>query len=101
MTMDTEAVRELELFIVSDAELYRQQTVPIQNNLRRKWTKGIYDPTKAAKLWRYLVDNGAKKYARQYSTGVHDARVIFPGPVRNEVARSLEVTWREELEREA
>lgn len=59
---DKVAAHELFLFIVDDADLYRQQGEPIILNLRRKIKRGIYDPQKALKLWRHLADFGAKKY---------------------------------------
>jgi hypothetical protein len=65
---DIHASRELYLFIANDRDLYRQQTVPIINNLRRKVKKGIYKPELAVKLWRYLADNGAKKYTFEHDT---------------------------------
>lgn len=80
--------RELELFIDNDGDLYRQRTVPIEKNLLLKKKKGVYDKEKAVKLWMYLVDDGAKKYAREYSIG-KDWNVIFPRSSRLKVARSL------------
>lgn len=63
-TPDTAAARELKLLIDNDSDLYRQQGLPILVNLAKKKAKGVYDPVKAAKLYKYLADNGAKKYAR-------------------------------------
>ena len=58
--MDETASRELELFITSDADLYRQQYTPIIQNLMRKRAKGVFDPAKAVTLFMYLVDAGAR-----------------------------------------
>ncbi len=58
--------RELELFIDNDAELYRQRTVPIQQNLVKKKLAGTFDLNKAPKLFGYLVEAGAKKYAKEF-----------------------------------
>lgn len=55
---------ELQLFIENDGQLYRGQTTSIIKNLATKMAKGVYDRSKAEKLWMYLVDNGAKKYAK-------------------------------------
>jgi hypothetical protein len=57
---------ELTLYIDNDADLYRQQMTPIHKNLATKLAKGIYDRAKAEKLWMYLVENGAKKYNREF-----------------------------------
>lgn len=85
--MSTEA-RELLLYIQNDGELYRQRTVPIQENLLKKMRKGTYDSQKAVKAWKHLADAGAKKYAKEFATPGQWHR-IFPVPVRNEVAKAL------------
>lgn len=59
-------VDELTLFITNSHSLYRRQIVPIIDNLNRKIEKGVYDETKALKLWSYLADNGAKEYAKEF-----------------------------------
>lgn len=81
-------VSSLKLFIDNDGDLYRQQTTPIHKNLITKMAKGIYDPAKAEKLWMFLVDNGAKKYAREAGSGSawHN---MFSIADRREVAREL------------
>lgn len=61
--------QELKLFIDNDGDLYRQQTTSIMKNLATKLAKGVYDSSKAEKLWMYLVENGAKKYAREAGEG--------------------------------
>ncbi len=60
--LDEISAKELYLFIQNDGDLYRQQYQPIINNLTTKKARGIYDHTKAAKLFGYLVDTGAKWY---------------------------------------
>jgi hypothetical protein len=60
--------RELALYIENDGDLYRQQTTPIILNLARKIKRGIFSHVKAAKLFRYLADNGAKKYSVEFDT---------------------------------
>lgn len=96
--LDTEAARELELFLENDFELYRSQGRPIQDNLRRRWRKGTYDHAKAPKLWRYLVDRAALKYAETHAGGRREARHLFPGSVREHVAQRLADHWRTEME---
>ena len=82
---DEHASRELELFIDNDADLYRQQTVPIMKNLVRKIKAGKYDSFKAVKLWGYLMEAGAKKYAKEFSTGT-DWNVLFSKATRDATA---------------
>lgn len=62
-------ISELHTFIDNDGDLYRQQYTPILKNLATKLAKGVYDSSKAEKLWMYLVENGAKKYAKEYMQG--------------------------------
>lgn len=66
---DIDAVREIELFIENDYQLYRSQTNPILINLTKKFKKGTFDLNKASKLFRYLIDSGMKKYHKEYGTG--------------------------------
>ncbi len=80
---------ELKLFIDNDGELYRQQTTSIIDNLKKRLSKGTYDRTKAEKLWMYLVENGAKKYARQFASSPSGWHKIFSIPDRKVVAKEL------------
>ena len=85
----TEA-RDLTLFIENDGDLYRQQMQPIRKNLATKMAKGVYDRTKAEKLWMYLVENGAKKYVK--AMGGYDNtpwNKFFTMEDRRAVAREL------------
>lgn len=66
MTIDKEAGRELKLFIDNDSQLYNSGFVPITKNLTKKKQKGTYDSSKAPKAFKYLVEDGAKKYAREF-----------------------------------
>jgi len=91
---DGTAARELELFIVNDGDLYRRQTQPIIQNLAKKMKKGVYDATKAMKLWGYLADAGAQKYTKEMgdSYGKHGGNGsygAFNEPTRMAAAKSL------------
>jgi len=76
--VDETAARELELYIDNDRELYRQRR-SIEQNIARKMKSGRYDPTKAPKLWQYLIDAGARKYAKEFGGSVRD---MFPKELR-------------------
>ncbi len=65
---DEIAAQEIELFLENDADLYRQQFMPIIENIKRKMKSGRYDHSLAPKLWMYFVDNGIKKYIKEYGT---------------------------------
>ena len=85
---DNAAARELVLYTTNDADLYRQQVQPIIKNLARKMQKGVYNAELAVKLWRYLADNGAKKYAKEFATPGEQG-LIFTPATRDIAARDL------------
>ena len=58
--------RELGLFIDNDSQLYNSRFMPIIKNLSRKMKSGKFDIKLAAKGFKYLVDDGAKKYAKEF-----------------------------------
>ena len=60
---------ELYLFIVNHAQLYRQRLQPIHKNAVTKMARDQYDSKKAVKLFMYAVDEGAKLYSKEFSTG--------------------------------
>jgi hypothetical protein len=89
----SEEARELVIFIENDADLYRQQTVLIQQNLLRKMRKGVYDPQKAVKLWMYLMEAGAKKYAKAFDAPGVPWHRTFSMAVRLEAATMMARSW--------
>jgi len=91
-----EAARELQLYIENDADLYRQQYQPIIKNLMLKRAKGIYDLVLSVKLWMYLVDNGARKYAKEFGVPNRPASDIFSRATRLVVAQNLAINFRAE-----
>jgi hypothetical protein len=61
--------RELELFIVNDANIYRQRITPIIKNLSRKKKSGKYDNELAKKAFIYAVNDGIKSYNKEFGSG--------------------------------
>jgi len=95
---DQGAAEELHLFISNDGDLYRQQYQPILKNLATKIGQGKYDHKLSVKMWMYLVENGAKKYAKEVSDE-DDKRSWndkFPPKVRQIVAQKLADEFRAE-----
>ncbi len=88
-------VRELQLTCENDGDLYRQQVQPIEKNLLRKMEKGIYDHEKSKKLWMYLADNCARKYAKEYGDG-RPWHKMFSTADRREVAKNFADSFRDE-----
>ena len=86
---DSDAVNELDLFIMNDEDLYRRRFMPIISNIKRKIKKNIYDHEKAQKLWMYLVDDAAKKYVEEFGSPDQDVKDMFPIQTRQKVAKVI------------
>ena len=93
----SDAARELELFAENDSDLYQRSAVPIMKNLSKKFKKETYDPELGVKLWKYHADRAAKAYSKQHSTG-DDWKTMFTPKDRMEMAKSMEDSWRSEME---
>ncbi len=85
-TVDTDAARELELYTENDADLYRQQYQPILKNLATKRARGIYKHDLAVKLFMYLMESGAKKYAKEFGGPGANWHEMFNVPTRRAAA---------------
>lgn len=99
---DTHAATELVLFIENTADLSpggpSGQGHSVLINALRKWRKGTYDPVLGVRLFEYLAESGAKRYAREFD---HPSRwsEIFNPATRRAVARQLEEDFRASVER--
>jgi hypothetical protein len=90
--------RELRLFADNNADLYRQSMQPIRDNLGKKMDKGVYDPAKAATLWKYHADRAAQAYTKQIgSDGPHGSHGNFSPAVRREAAQHWEADERDDI----
>jgi hypothetical protein len=87
--MHPHAATELRLFIDNDGDLYRQQTTSILKNLATKKARGEYKHDLAVKLFGYLVESGAKKYAREFGCAGQQWHKMFDVPTRKAVAEAL------------
>ena len=87
--VDTDAVNELDSFIMNNEDLYRRRFMLIISNLKRKIAKGVYDHDKAQKLWMYLVDDAAKEYVKEFGSTQDDVANMFPKETRQQVARIM------------
>ena len=85
---------ELVLTIVNDGDLYRQRVQPIVKNLAKKIVKGVYDKTLAVKLWKYLADDGAKKYTKEWG-------LKFSVADRTDAAKQLQRYFEDEVQHTA
>lgn len=87
--VDTDAARDLEVTIENDGRLYESQFRPIVANLMKKRRSGVYRHDGAVKLFGYLVEAGAKKYAAEFGDRDTPWHVLFSVPTRRAVAESL------------
>lgn len=70
--VDEHNVRELQLYLENDEPLYRR-TLEFEKSAARKICRGKYDASKAPKLWKYLADEAAQKYRKDFGTEAVDA----------------------------
>ena len=96
---DSDAVNELDLFIMNDEELYRQRFMPIITNIKRKIKRGVYDHEKVIKLWMYLIDDAARKYVQEFGTPEQDVKDMFPKETRLQVAQIIADREKENIEK--
>ena len=92
---DPVAARELELYISNDYSLVgapNSIAKSIDSNLRRKVAKGTYSSSLAPKAWQHLIDEGAKRYEREFGSG----SPIFNAATRRQVAADFASAWEEE-----
>jgi hypothetical protein len=100
--VDSHAATELVLFIENTADLSPDgphgQGRSVLLNALRKWRKGTYEPALAVRLFEYLAESGAKRYAREYD---HPSRwsEMFNPATRREAARQREESFRASVER--
>ena len=60
------AAKELHLYAGNHAQLHKQRIMPVVANLSKKHAKGTYDHEKAKKLWKYVADDAAKHYGKEF-----------------------------------
>ena len=95
---DTHAATDLELYINNDAQLHRTQHVPILKNLATKKVRSQYKHDLAVKLFGYLVESGAKKYAKEFGSPNQPWHKMFDVPTRKLVAEELTRAFEGEFE---
>ena len=96
---DSDAINELDLFIMNDEDLYRRRFMPIITNIKRKMKRGTYDHEKVIKLWMYLVDDAARQYVQEFGTPDQDVKDMFPKETRLQVAQIFADREKENIEK--
>ena len=77
-------MKELKLYIDNDQDMYRQRYIPLLKNLSRKKKQGKFRKSLASKAFMYLIDDGAKRYTKEYGGNVRDT---FPKRQRQMLAQ--------------
>ena len=93
---DMHAATELKLYIDNDGDLHRRQTTSILKNLATKKARGQYKHDLAVKLFGYLVQAGAKKYADEFEPTLRVWHQMFDVPTRKAVAEALTKDFEDE-----
>ena len=78
MVANKRAVHEIVLFIENDGNLYRQMYTPIVVNYAKKVIAKTYNHEKAVKGVINLVDEGIRRYRKEF--GAEGAREYGLGP---------------------
>ena len=82
--------RELELYVDNDQPLY-QKKMAMYLNLARKVAQGKYDRKLAPKLLRYLTDEAARRYVKEFDApGARPFSVADRQVVAGSLAREFE-----------
>lgn len=63
---ESDESRELFLVAVNDGYLYRNMILPIIENLKKKYKKGIYNSDRAIDLWYKYATQASKKYFKDF-----------------------------------
>ena len=95
---DSDAVNELDSYIMNNEDLYRRRFMPIIENLKRKMKRGIYDDKLAIKLWMYLIDDAAREYVKEFGSPDQDVKDMFPKETRLQVASKIADREKENIE---
>lgn len=80
---------ELRLYFANTHSLYKSNYLPTAINLQKKWKKGTFDRTLAAKGMRHAVDAAARSYAREHGSPGTPWHAMFSTADRNATARSI------------
>lgn len=95
-TVDTEAVRELVLFIENDGNLYRQMIQPTIKNLQRKVQRGVFDSELSVRAWQHIADEGVRRYDREFGSG-RGSMTMLNKATRIEIAKTLAADFEEDV----
>jgi hypothetical protein len=98
---DEQAATELVMYIENTSDLSPDgpsgQGRSVLLNALRKWRKKTYDPALAVRLFEYLTEAGAKRYAKEFDSEKNWSTMFNPA-TRHEAAKQLEASFRSSVE---
>jgi len=99
--VDEQAATELVMYIENTSDLSPDgpsgQGRSVLLNALRKWRKKTYDPALAVRLFEYLTEAGAKRYAKEFGSAKEWSTMFTPA-TRHEAAKQLEASFRSSVE---
>lgn len=95
---DTQAARELSLYAVNDATIYRQKIQPIIKNLARKIKRGTYNAALTPKAWRCAADLAAIRYTCDFDANTTGPFGCFTPATRDLAAVEIAEHYAQELQ---
>jgi len=97
--VDDHAATELELYIENDYELVGKDNSlgkNIEAMLAKKVKRGNFEVLPSIKAWMYLIDAGAKKYAKEFASSEREWPRLFNKATREKVATRFARHWAQE-----
>lgn len=97
--VDDHAATELELYIENDYELVGADNSlgkNIEKMLAKKVKRGNFEVLPSIKAWMYLIDAGAKKYAKEFGSSEREWPKLFNKATREKVATRFARHWAQE-----
>lgn len=97
--VDDHAATELELYIENDYELVGKDNSlgkNIEAMLMKKVKRGTFEVLPSIKAWMYLIDAGAKKYAKEFGSSEREWPKLFNKATREKVATRFARHWAQE-----
>ena len=91
---DETAADELVLYLDNEYDLHKKKQA-IAENLIRKIKRGTYDHRRAPALWAYVVEDAAKKYAKEFAAHPREWSTMFNPATRDLAAQELADRWYE------
>lgn len=84
--VDETAKRDLNLFADNDYATYKRLVAADEHLARVICRKGAYSVDLAARVYRPILADAAKKYSREYGSG-SDGLTVFDAPTRQALAK--------------